>query len=120
MTDTTLFDQIISLERRLHRPEIRSSRPELDQLLSDDFQEFGASGKVYGKNEIINFLLDDPGLELKVENEVVKLVAPTVCLVTYTSVKSVGDSCTRSNRSSIWKWSDEAWKMVFHQGTRIE
>ena len=120
MTDPTLIKQIALLEHRLHDPEIRRSPQELGKLLTDDFLEFGASGEVYNKQEIVDLLLSDPGLELEVENEVVNVLAPGVCLITYTSVKKIDTEIYRTNRSSIWKFDNESWKMVFHQGTRIE
>ncbi len=120
MIDPVLFNQIVFLERRLHEPEIRADSQELDNLLADSFREFGASGKVYSKQEIVDSLLSNPGLKLDVENEVVTAIAPTVCLVTYTSVKTIDNEICRTNRSSIWKLYNKSWKIIFHQGTKNE
>ena len=120
MTDPALYNQIVSLERSLHKPEIRADSQKLNDLLAENFQEFGASGRVFGKQEIVDSLISDPGLELEIENEVVTLIVPTVCLITYVSVKSINNEICRTNRSSVWKQYDESWRIIFHLGTKIE
>jgi hypothetical protein len=52
-TDNILKDHIRQLEENLLKPEVRSSRAELKKLLSDDFFEFGSSGKVLYTDEDI-------------------------------------------------------------------
>ncbi len=50
---------IYDLETSLLKPEIRSSIKDLDSLLADDFMEFGSSGKVYDKKNILERLPGD-------------------------------------------------------------
>jgi hypothetical protein len=45
----TLFD----LEQKLHSSAIRNSERELNNFLSSDFLEFGSSGIVYNRQEVI-------------------------------------------------------------------
>nr|WP_242947776.1 hypothetical protein [Desulfosporosinus lacus] len=49
-----------------------------------------------------------------------KVLAPDVVLATYRAVKSneSREEMRNSLRSSIWKFLDGRWQMVFHQGTR--
>ncbi|WP_370676935.1 DUF4440 domain-containing protein [Pleomorphomonas sp. PLEO] len=49
-----------SLERTLHRPEVRRSPETVGALLADDFIEFGSSGTVYDKASIIEALGSGP------------------------------------------------------------
>jgi hypothetical protein len=44
------------LEERLLRPDVRSSAEQLDKLLADEFIEFGSSGRVFNKEQIIGTL----------------------------------------------------------------
>jgi len=47
---------LIELEKELHSVEARASLARLDQLISDDFREIGASGKYFGKSEVLERL----------------------------------------------------------------
>ncbi len=44
------LDEIIfELENKLQQPDIRKSIEQLEDLISDDFIEFGSSGQIYAK-----------------------------------------------------------------------
>ena len=108
-----LTDDIRSLEEQLLDCSVRASAERLDQLIADDFVEFGASGRVYTKPEIIAALLADPflGPGTPIVKEFRSLVlAPDVVLATY--------RCGQSLRSSLWRHDRTGWRMDFHQGTR--
>ncbi len=57
------LDEIRALEEALHRAEVRRSRTTLEALLADGFVEFGASGSVYHRTEIIGLLLEEEEAE---------------------------------------------------------
>lgn len=112
------------LEARLQLPSVRTSRQQLDQLLADEFMEFGSSGATYDKAKIIKSLLADPDSALPryatMQGTKVRWLAPEIALVTYRSQKSrPGGAPQRANRSSIWKKIDGRWQMLFHQGTPL-
>jgi hypothetical protein len=50
-------DEIRALEQSLLTPTVRSSAEELDRVLSDDFLEFGSSGRAYTKEQVIPLAL---------------------------------------------------------------
>ncbi len=114
------------LEARLQLPSVRTSRQQLDQLLADEFLEFGSSGATYDKAQVIKGLLADPESLLPryatMQNTKILWLAPGIALVTYRSQKARpgGAPPQRANRSSIWKKMDGRWQMVFHQGTPLE
>jgi hypothetical protein len=113
------------LEMRLQLPSVRTSRPQLDALLDDEFLEFGSSGATYNKRQVIAALLADPESRqpryATMQNMRVVWLAPEVALVTYRSQKSRPGAvqAERANRSSIWRKSDGRWQMLFHQGTPL-
>lgn len=113
------------LEARLQLPSVRTSRQQLDQLLANEFLEFGSSGATYDKAQVIKGLLADPESRLPryatMQGMKVLWLAPEIALVTYRSQKSRpgGTSPQRANRSSIWKKMEGRWQMVFHQGTPV-
>jgi hypothetical protein len=47
---------IHQLEQSLLEPSVRQSVTLLNQLIADDFIEFGSSGKIYNKKDIIDSL----------------------------------------------------------------
>lgn len=107
--------EVADLERKLLCPETRQSEKALDGLLAHDFMEFGASGEIHVKKDILKCL------PLKAEwmrggNMVVRKVAMNLCLVTYTAV----EENRRTLRSSLWrKDPTNRWQMIFHQGTKV-
>lgn len=51
-----LENEIKELEVKLLLPEVRHSKKQLNKLLADEFLEFGKSGRVYTKSQIIEAL----------------------------------------------------------------
>ena len=114
MNKTSLKELLLELEEKLLKPEIRASKEELTNILSEDYFEFGSSGKVLYKNENIN----DVSLSvvrMKLSDFEIHPLSEEIVLTTYRIYNEVNKQ--HSLRSSIWKLIDGAWKMHFHQGT---
>lgn len=113
---------IRSLEERLLQPEVRRSAKEVAALLADDFVEVGSSGRVFNKQQMIEGLQQEPPIQRSLLEFKVSALAPDVILATYQVVRYSGSNepPTYSRRSSIWKWMDGRWQMVFHQGTLVK
>jgi hypothetical protein len=107
-----------SLEEQLLKPEVRGSPDAVGYLLADEFIEFGNSGRVYDKRQIIEALQQetpDPTTRISLVDFVARRLASEVILVTYQTIRpDRPESCLRS---SIWKLIEGRWQMVFHQGT---
>ncbi len=69
-------DMLFQLESELQRSPVRKSADLVHSLLRDDFQEFGSSGHVYSKAEII--------AALQVETDKPMLSSPCWCSRTVT------------------------------------
>jgi hypothetical protein len=112
---------IRSLEEELFKQSVRGSPKAVSQLLADNFVEFGRSGGVYHKEEVIRSLSsEDPGaVEALIASDFDLIsLAEGVVLLTYRSrSQGVDGEEVHSLRSSIWKFNDGRWQMVFHQGT---
>jgi len=104
------------LEQRLMRPSVRASPDQVAKLLADEFIEFGSSCRVYGRQQIIELLQQEQQTAKKatVTDLSARRLAADVVLLTYRVVES------QTIRSSIWKFADGEWRMVFHQGTKSE
>lgn len=111
---------VIRLEQALLDPLVRADPRRLDTLIADDFVEVGASGRAFGKSEVLARLPVERGVAFGVEDMAACVLAPGVVLVTYTAVRSHGGHCTRSRRSSVWVRNAGGWRMRYHQGTLVE
>ena len=81
--------------------------------------EFGSSGRVYRREQIIEMLRQEPPVQRSLTHFKTVVLAPDVVLVTYRAVRRSGSEASpeASLRSSIWKRSNGRWQMLFHQGT---
>jgi hypothetical protein len=118
-----LVARLRRLEEDLLRPEIRSSRTELEARLASDFVELGRSGRVYDRASLIAALAaEDAGDRrvIHVDDFSVRLLAPGVALATYRSIRdgAAGAPPSTTLRTSIWCLAaDGSWRLTFHQGT---
>jgi hypothetical protein len=122
MTSSQRDEMLFELEQRLAQVGGRLSAEDISSLIAEDFVEFGASGKVWSKAEIIAAMLQWPLIERAVENFTVRELSDCVCLVTYKAVRVAKDKQTSSFslRSSIWRYTGGRWQIVFHQGTNVK
>jgi hypothetical protein len=117
----TINELLISLEKELHTSLTRSNQERLNVLLADDFYEFGSSGNVWTKKDILTRLpAEESSNPLKIESRdyLVKELTSELFLITYVSFRKNNAREERvALRSSLWRKSDLQWQMIFHQGT---
>jgi len=112
-----LVKTIISLEKRFLQNDVRSSTEELSKLLAEDFIEFGSSGCIYNKKQVLNQLPNDGKVEIIPKNFSGSVLSKDTILVTFETYNSTTE--VSALRSSIWKCIDNRWQILFHQGTKI-
>lgn len=112
------------LEAELQAQLNRRDRGRLEALLDPSFREIGSSGVVYSREQTILALLSEAPIDRQIEmsDKRSMRVSKDVVLLTYRAVTLDPGRAetTCSLRSSIWRWSDGAWSIVFHQGTVSE
>ncbi len=115
-------DLLFELEQRLAQVDRRLSAEDAGSLIAEDFVEFGASGKVWSKAEIITAMSQWAPIERIVEDFRVRELSASICLVTYKVIGVTKDrqASPFSLRSSIWRYTGERWQIVFHQGTNVK
>ena len=109
-----------ALEESLLTSAVRRNRAKMSALLAEGFREFGASGRVFSKAEVIDMLQAETPASLSLDSFEAQQISPQAILVTYRETKeAAGSAPTISLRSSLWIFRGEHWQMLFHQGTKI-
>ena len=109
--------EIIRREQQLLDPEVRRQPALLRALLHPEFMEFGASGRIWNSESIIDALASS-----QTSNEITATdfqASPLVSGVILLTFKT-DDARQSCLRSSVWIRSDgNNWLLRFHQGTII-
>lgn len=121
MTEELRNEELRKLEERLLQPELRRNRTAVSALLADEFVEYGSSGRVFDKQQVLDLLQSEEPYPVLMTNFRVQILSPAIALVLYRSVRP--ESSLQSGatflRSSLWVHRDGRWQMIFHQGTRM-
>ena len=103
-----------------HRPERGTTRADFEAMTAEDYWEVGASGTAYDRQTLLDELEHrfadpdyDPMAGLALTDFAVRGAGDDVWLATY--VLRQGERLSR--RVSVWRRSDDAWRLVYHQGT---
>jgi len=123
MSMTTHHDLCAHLhacEQALLDPTVRRDRRQVSELLTEDFVEFGSSGRVWTRNQILELLETEDYQPPAMEDFKCALIADTVALVTYRTVcaDAITSDKAATLRSSLWIRKSGTWRVRFHQGTR--
>jgi hypothetical protein len=110
-------DELRKLEEQLLQPEFRRNRQAVGSLLAPEFREFGSSGRIYTRQEILDLLESESRRQVELTDFQSIHVGPDVALVTYRT-HNLSDSSV-SLRSSVWIRREDRWLLLFHQGTPV-
>ena len=117
----TVAEQLRAFEEALLDPAVRRDRAAVLDLLSEEFREFGSSGRVWTRDQIAELLAKETSSPVSIEDFHCDVIAEEVALVTYRAVRTDRATGTplSSLRSSVWVNEENRWRVRFHQGTRI-
>ena len=74
------------LEVALHQRQVRSDRAALEKILHAQFREFGRSGRIYSREEVLDeFRVERPNYEIWSQDYEVDVIVDDVVLLTYRS-----------------------------------
>lgn len=105
-------------ELRLLDPEVRASPDRVLELLDPEFTEIGASGRRWDVASILTVTGDgtvSPESPVNVDEMAGVVLAPGIVHLTYFA----HHQGRRAWRSSLWRLTEEGWRMYFHQGTPV-
>jgi len=111
-----------ALELALARRDETAIPGGFDSVLHSSVVEFGSSGRVWTRDEILEALRSGPRIDaITIERFDAHVVRPGVFLVMYesTATDPVTGLTTRQRRSSLWMRQGDGFVLRFHQSTPI-
>jgi hypothetical protein len=119
--DAAVLEELKRREPVFHRLEPGATRADLENMTDAEFCEVGASGRRYGRDYVLDLLekrFENPGEDIwEVSDFRCLALSRDTYLVTYTLLQQ---ALRVTRRSSIWRRSEQVWKIVYHQGTVVE
>ncbi|UIK89131.1 ribonuclease HI family protein [Arthrobacter polaris] len=104
---------VAALERELLDPGVRADPLRVGELLHPDFEEIGASGRRWTRQEVLEMLNEEESATVELQVLSISQVDTSTALLSYRSVSPAGSAL----RSSLWQREDGQWRLRFHQGT---
>lgn len=106
----------IDNELALLTPAVRGNPSKVAALPDPEFQEIGASGRLWSRESMISALASEPSndyVAIEASEMLGVQLSRDLILLTYVS-QSVQ---RRARWSSLWRLTGGSWQLVFHQGT---
>lgn len=115
-----LRELIYKLETDLLKSDIRASVEKLDELITDDFIEYGSSGLVYDKKNILERLPQGNSPTYSLSNFEMIILSEEIIQTRFkTDRMNLDETKMSSLHTSLWRKTNNKWQMFFHQGTPI-
>ena len=109
--------ELMRLEEAMWRAETRFDLGFQRERFAPDFFEFGRSGRVYCRQQVVSVPSQEIRAVLPLANLAIRLLDRDTAQLTYDSQVKYGEATEHSRRSSIWLRTSSGWVMRFHQGT---
>lgn len=110
-------EELIRLEEGMWRQSTRFDEAFQEAKFAVDFIEFGRSGRVYSRQQVIRSNPQQIDVVLPLPDLCLRLLDQNTAQVMYTSRVTRDGVVECGRRSSIWSRTDAGWIMRFHQGT---
>jgi hypothetical protein len=88
-----------------------------ERYFAPDFFEFGRSGRVYSRSQLVFTEHRPIRAVIPLPNLAIRRIDEHTAQVTYDSHVTYGGVVEHGRRSSIWSRTSSGWVMRFHQGT---
>ena len=108
------------LEEELWCEETRFDMQRMNELIANDFFEFGRSGRVYQRQDTLAVAGQTIDAVFPLPDFQVRLLDENIAQVTYNSSVTYDGVVEHARRSSIWSRTKSGWVLRFHQGTPFQ
>ena len=118
-----ISETLRKLEEKLQTHSVRTNAAAVSSMLTEDFKEFGSSGHIFSKAEIVRELPSDLSAHIAMHDFQASLLAEQVVGHLPVDPAPARIPASRipaeSMRSSLWIFHEGRWQMRFHQGTKV-
>lgn len=117
-----IAEQIKQLELKLLHFDLKTEPELINDLLSHDFEEISQSGKINSRRNVVDWLIHkDIHLQWSLNDFRIRMLTDELVMAMYTAQKmnDRNNLSKGSMRTSIWQRQGGAWKMIFHQASKI-
>jgi len=105
-----LKELIYKLETDLLKPEVRTSVEKLNELIADDFIEYGSSGLVYNKQNILERLPQGNSSTYRLSDFEFIILSENIVQTRFkTNRVNLDEAKTTSLRTSLWRKTNDKW-----------
>ncbi len=107
------------LEEELWVAQTRFDQSYMNEIFAPDFLEFGRSGNVWSRAELLSKSAPSIAAVLPLPEFAVREITSDVIQATYNSIVTYDGVVEYGRRSSIWSRASTpaGWQLRFHQGT---
>ena len=112
------LSEIQKLEESLWTAGTRFDKKHMDNILAPGFFEFGRSGRIYKREDVLSVAPQEIKAKLPLKEFQARYICENVVLVTYVSEVQY-NTLQVGNRSSLWLKTLTGWQLQFHQGTPV-
>ncbi len=107
------FKVVERLELELSDKDVRKDPERLAEILHQDFEEIGKSGRVFSKSAILSLLTNEEHQPITYSQfRFTKLSDNSVLLKYQSHCNGIS-----ARRSSVWIKNKDHWQILYHQGT---
>lgn len=106
-------DVVERLERELLEPSVRADASRVAALLHPDFAEIGRSGRLWGRDALVEALAEDGAPPRDLALVSAERIGADAMLLTMRTADARGSAL----RSSLWLRTDGRWRLRFQQAT---
>ena len=92
----------------------------MNELIANDFFEFGRSGRVYQRQDPLAVTTQTIDAVLPLPEFQIRLLDENIAQVTYNSAVTYNGVVEHARRSSIWSRTKGGWVLRFHQDTPFQ
>ena len=110
-------EELQRLEEALWQQSTRFDLSFQESRFAQDFFEFGRSGRVYRRDEVISIDSAPILAKLPLENLRFRVLDVDTVQLTYSSAAEYNGVVEYARRSSLWSRTPKGWVLRFHQGT---
>jgi hypothetical protein len=109
--------ELAKREPLFHNPSHGTSREALESMVEGEFWEIGTSGQRYSREYVIDTLVALASAPHNKRWDSEDFYCQQIALDTYLLTFTLHQEWRSSHRATIWRRTDNGWKIVFHQGT---